>query len=65
LYLHGVPHGRKIQVMEINRMVLGIIVLLVLCLVLFIVIKNKRDRKKLENRLNEPDMRPERHEEEE
>lgn len=46
-------------------MVIGIIVLLVLFLVLFVVIKNKRDRKKLENRLNEPDIRPERHEEEE
>lgn len=51
--------------MGINYMVIGIIAALVLGLVAVVVFRNKKDRKDLEQKLNEPDVRPEQHREEE
>lgn len=50
--------------MDINIVIIGIILLLVLCLVVYVIVRNQKDRKKFEKDLNQSEMRPERHEDE-
>lgn len=55
----------KFTAMGINYVVIAIIAAFVLGLVAVVVFKNKKDRKDLEHKLNEPDIRPEQHDKEE
>lgn len=50
--------------METNFVIIGLIFLLVLCLIVYLISKNKKDRKKFEQDLNQSEMRPEQHEDE-
>lgn len=50
--------------METNFMVIGLIFLLVLCLIVYLISRNKKDRKKFEQDLNQSEMKPEQHEDE-
>lgn len=48
--------------MKINIVVVAIVIVAVLAFVYFIVKRNKKDQKKLEQELNERETKPERHE---
>ncbi len=50
--------------MDTNMVTIGIILLLVVCLVAYLIIRNQKDRKKFESDLNQSEMRPEHHEDE-
>jgi flagellar biosynthesis/type III secretory pathway M-ring protein FliF/YscJ len=50
--------------METNFGVIGLVVLLVLALVIYIVIRNKKDRRHFEKDLNDSEVPPEKHEDE-
>jgi hypothetical protein len=50
--------------MDFNIAIVGVILLLVLCLIGYIITRNRKDRKKFEEDLNQSEMRPEHHENE-
>lgn len=47
--------------MKINVVVIAIVIVAVLAFVYFIVKRNKKDQKKLEQELNEREIKPEKH----
>ena len=49
--------------MEPNYTILAVVALVLFAIILFFLSKNRRDRKKLEEKLNRPDVPPHRHEE--
>ncbi len=51
--------------MEINYSVIGIVVLIIVVLVILFIRKNKSDREKLEQKLNQSDITTDKHKEDE
>lgn len=50
--------------MEVNRTVIAVLVIAILIFVYFIIKRNKKDRKSLEEELNQNDIKPDKHDEE-
>jgi preprotein translocase subunit YajC len=49
--------------MEINYPILGLVVLAVICLIVFLVRRNRKDEKKFEKEMTESEIKPEKHDE--
>jgi preprotein translocase subunit YajC len=47
--------------MEVNSTVIGIGVIIILAFVYFVIKRNKKDQKKMENELNQTDIKPDKH----
>lgn len=47
--------------MEINYSIVGLILLVTIFLIIFLIRKNKKDKKKLESDLNQSELKPEKH----
>ena len=48
-------------IMEINYLVVVPVLILVIALILFLIRRNRKDQKKLEQELNESELKPEKH----
>jgi preprotein translocase subunit YajC len=48
--------------MDTNYSLVVLAVIIAVCLVIFLVLRNKKDRKKFEENVNQPDVPPEKHE---
>jgi hypothetical protein len=46
-----------------NNMIVVLVLLAAIGLVIFLIKRNKKDRRELEDEINRPDVRPEKHEE--
>ena len=47
--------------MKINTVVIAIIIISILAFVIFVVKRNRKDQKKLENELNQKELTPDKH----
>ncbi|ETZ24874.1 hypothetical protein [Pedobacter sp. V48] len=47
--------------MEINYLVVVPVLILVIALILFLICRNRKDQKKVEQELNESELKPEKH----
>lgn len=50
--------------MKVNSIVIALVVVAILAFVYFIIKKNKKDQKSLENELNQREIKPEKHDSE-
>ena len=50
--------------MEVNRTVIAVLVIVILAFVYFIIKRNKKDQKNLEEELNQKEIKPDKHDEE-
>lgn len=48
--------------MEVNKFVIGILVIVILAFVYFVIKRNKKDQKKMEREFNEKEVSPKKHE---
>lgn len=47
--------------MEINYLITGLVVLAVICLIIFLIRKNRKDKKTFEKEVIESEIKPEQH----
>ncbi|MFA6277195.1 MAG: hypothetical protein WC622_10630 [Pedobacter sp.] len=50
--------------MKVNTIIIAIVIVAVLAFVYFIIKRNKKDQKELENELNQREIKPNKHDEE-
>lgn len=49
--------------MELNYLIIIPVIIIIAALVIFLIRRNRKDENELEQRLNKPDLKPEKHDE--
>ena len=47
--------------MEINYVTVGLVVLAVIALIIWLILRNRKDEKKFEKDMNQPEIKPDQH----